>query len=99
MRLGGGLYTKKKMQNTPPQCDRELNEFKGAMSEAIVGLEGEVRRKIGLENDSDATLTGGAWEGPDSVAAGSQEGDLCLIPVGAEQVSVKDIKSIALSLM
>ena len=54
------------------------------MSEAKVGLDSEVRRKTGPENDSDATPTEGAWEGLDSVAAGSQVGDLCLIPVGAE---------------
>ena len=54
------------------------------MSEAKVGLDGEMRRKTGLENNSDATPTGGAWEGLDGVAAGSHVGDLCLIPVGAE---------------
>ena len=54
------------------------------MSVAKVGLDSEVRRKTGLENDSDATPTGGAWEGLDGVAAGSQVGDLCLIPVGVE---------------
>ena len=54
------------------------------MSETKVGLDSEVGRKTGSENDSDATPTGGAWEGPDSIAAGSQVGDLCLIPVGAE---------------
>ena len=54
------------------------------MSETKVGLDSEVRRKTGLENDSDATPTGGAWGGLDGVAAGSHVGDLCLIPVEAE---------------
>ena len=54
------------------------------MSEAKVGLDSEVRRKTGPENDSDATPTEGAWEGLDSIAAGNQVGDLCLISVGAE---------------
>ena len=54
------------------------------MSEAKVGLDSELKRKTGPENDSDATPTGGAWEGLDSIAAGSQVGDLCLSPVGAE---------------
>ena len=54
------------------------------MSDAKVGLDSEVRRKTGLENDSDATPTGGAWEGLDSVADGRHVGDLYIIPVGAE---------------
>ena len=53
------------------------------MSGAKVGLDSEVRRKTSA-NDSDATPTGGAWEGLDSVTVGSQVGDLCFIPVGAE---------------
>ena len=43
-----------------------------------------MRRKTGLENNSYAIPTGGAWEKLDSIAAGSQVGDLCLNPVGAE---------------
>ena len=43
-----------------------------------------MRRKTGPYNNSDATPTGGAWEGLDSIATGSQVGSLCLIPIGAE---------------
>ena len=51
------------------------------MSEAKVGLDSKVRRKTGLENDNDATPTGGAWEGLDGVANGSRVSNLCLIPM------------------
>ena len=51
------------------------------MSEAEAELDNEVRRKTGLENDNDATPTGGAWEGLDGVANGSRVSNLCLIPM------------------
>ena len=54
------------------------------MCEAKVDLDGEGRKRQVLKMTAMPTLTGGAWEGLDSVTAGSQVGDLCLIPVGAE---------------
>ena len=51
-----------------------------------------MRRKTILENDSDATPTGEAWEGLDSVASGSQVSDSCFISVEAEPGLSKEHK-------
>ena len=69
------------------------------MSEAKVGLDNEVRRKTGLENDSNATPTGGAWEGLDGVALGARSAIFASSPWKRSQVSVKNVKSIAFLLM